>query len=59
MSRCETRQEQDEIVCRCGLRWDTREAKPPCGKMPRVGPVTRAVRRLENAVPLKPPASKP
>ena len=26
----EPRQESDEYVCPCGLRWDTHEERPPC-----------------------------
>lgn len=27
---CTQRQEGDEYVCRCGVRWDVHEERPPC-----------------------------
>lgn len=27
---CSKRQEGDECVCHCGLRWDVQEARPAC-----------------------------
>jgi hypothetical protein len=31
MKRCNTRREQDEIVCACGKRWDANDEPPACG----------------------------
>ena len=49
MASCEIRQEGDELVCKCGLRWDVKEAPPDrCPKNKRRH-VADDVRRTEMA----------
>lgn len=47
MAGCEIRSEGDELVCKCGLRWDVKEAPPDrCGKNKRRN-VTVEVQKLD------------
>lgn len=57
---CEVRQESDEMVCKCGLRWDVNDPEPPaCHKNRRRNPADAAPRSLPANVIATMPASIP
>lgn len=64
MMACQTRRENDELVCSCGLRWDVDDSDPPIcrhAKVPPASPVSehdaRVAAAMTATVPIELPVS--